>query len=178
MLAALVIAFILGALTWSAGGLPATSAVAREESGTSRFLAADRIEARELILRDGQGRSRASFFVDGGDVVRFQAGSAERNDALVISVFPDGRSALLLRDKSGRNRVTLHLHEDGRPTVALDHDATLILRDAAGRNRAVLSAHEESVPTIFLDDQVIRSTSRAGEPAGPDRPPQARGLPR
>ncbi|HEX8200955.1 MAG TPA: hypothetical protein VF590_10730 [Isosphaeraceae bacterium] len=116
----------------------------------------DRIEAKEIVLRDDAGRVRARLGVDGSDVVRFTASSAARTDAFLLSVFPDGRGALIFRDDRGRNRISLSVRDDGRPVLTLDEEATILLRDARGRNRAVLSVPEDGPPRLRLDDETLR----------------------
>jgi hypothetical protein len=116
----------------------------------------DRIEAKEIVLRDDAGRVRARIAVDGGDVLRFSASSGERADAFLLSVFPDGRGALIFRDDRGRNRIAMSVRADGRPVLTLDEDANIILRDARGRNRAVLGVPDDGPPRLQLDDETLR----------------------
>lgn len=140
-------------------GEPATESVVpvvKEEEPTVGVF--DRIEAKEFVLRDNDGRTRARIGIDGGDVVRFSASSDTQSDAFLLSVFPDGRVALLLRDDSGRNRVGMSLHEGGRPALTLSENANIILHDDRGRNRAVLRVAEDGSPELVLYDEKGRAT--------------------
>lgn len=84
--------------------------------------------------------------------------------AFLLSVFPDGRVALLLRDHGGRNRVGLSIHGGGRPVVTLSENANIILRDDRGRNRAVLRVAEDGSPELVLYDEKGKATRVAPEP--------------
>ncbi len=125
----------------------------------------DRIEAKEFVLRGNDGRTRARIGVDSSDVVRFSANSDTQSDAFLLSVFPDGRVALLLRDGDGKNRVGMSTHEGGRPVVTLSENANIILRDDRGRNRAVLRVSEDGSPELALYDDKGRATRVTPEPA-------------
>lgn len=125
----------------------------------------DRIEAKEFVLRGDDGRTRARIGVDNSDVVRFSANSDTQSDAFLLSVFPDGRVALLLRDDGGKNRVGMSIHEGGRPALTLSENANIILRDDRGRNRAVLRVAEDGSPELVLYNDKGRATRIAPEPA-------------
>lgn len=96
---------------------------------------------------------RANIGVDNANVLRFSAGSEKQSNAFVLSVFPDGTAALILRDAQGRNRIGIGIREDGRPVISMDEDANLIMRDNKGRNRVVLGASTEGGPRLTLYDE-------------------------
>lgn len=123
---------------------------AKPTAATSSQLTVDKIETREITIRDSRGRSRATLGVDGGDVLRFVA-SSDEHEALWISVFPDGRAAILLRDHRGVNRVAISTREDGRPLITMHEDANILLRDARGRNRIVIGSDKEGEPHVRLN---------------------------
>ena len=83
-------------------------------------LKADRVTVREFVVVGDDGRERATIEVDGGNVLRFRAGSQGTDDRFALSVFPDGRAALLFKDDRGVNRLVLRIDADGEPRVTID----------------------------------------------------------
>jgi len=83
-----------GELTWPSGSEPPKST-----------LSVDRIEAKEIVIRDQSGAERASLGVGPDNVVTLVASSGKGRTDFMIRVFPDGRGALIFRDASGVNRV-------------------------------------------------------------------------
>lgn len=134
----------------------------KEEPSVGVF---DRVEAKEFVLRDNDGRTRAKIGIDRGDVVRFSASSDTQSDAFLLSIFPDGRVALLLRDDGGRNRVGMSIHEGGRPALTLSENANIVLYDDRGRSRAVLRVAEDGSPELVLHGEKGRVTRLTPEPA-------------
>ncbi len=118
----------------------------------------DTVEATAFVLRDKKGARRATITTDSADVVRFAIGTQKNSGVFLLSVFPDGRAALILRDDRGRNRASMAIRADGSPAVSLSENANLILQDARGRNRAVLRMPAEGEPQLLLYDERMRST--------------------
>lgn len=142
----------------------AGAATGESERSVRSNLTVDRIDAREIVLRGEDGQVRATLGVDGGNVLRIKAGSGKQQERFVLSVFPDGRTALLMRDDRGRNRLTLAMREDGRPFISMTDNASLILHDDRGRNRAVLHSLTDADPELVLYD--ADTTSRVIRPGG------------
>lgn len=129
-----------------------------EEADEPKVAVLDRIEVREIVLRDTKDRPRATIGFDKQDVLRFSAAADNLQDRFLLSVFPDGRAALIFRDARGRNRIGLSIGEDGRPVMTLDDNATIILHDDRGRNRAVLRTAEDGSPQLSLYDDKMKAT--------------------
>ena len=117
------------------------------------------VTARQFVLMDDAGQSRGSLAIDTDDVVRVRLGNSDNNGVFVLSVFPDGRAALILRDRGNRNRIGMSIHDGGRPLLSLTENANIILRDERGRNRAVLRVPTNGVPELRLYDDGMKKTS-------------------
>lgn len=120
----------------------------RQRAKNRRF---GRVVASEFVLVDDRGRLRAQIGIDGSDVVRLRIGSEKTSESVVLSVFPNGRAAFLMKDDRGRNRATLAIAEDGRPFMSLDDRGSFCLDDARGQHRLVLRAHDDGKPEIWMD---------------------------
>ena len=116
------------------------------------------VSAKSFLLQDGYGSTRASLAIDGGDVVRMTIGNRDQGEVFLLSVFPDGRAALLLKDGHGQTRLGLSIQEDGRPVMKMSDGAAVILQDDRFRNRAVLNVHSNGTPALTLYDDQMRGT--------------------
>jgi hypothetical protein len=155
--------------TWIAGTGQAEGISQREPRITERFdprpveelNAGDRlkdrrfgrVEVREFALVDGEGHERASLNIDGGDVVRLRIGSDKGRETCLLSVFPDGRAAFLLKDDRNRNRATIAVAEDGRPFLSLDECGAITLDDERGRHRLVFRVDDGGEPAVTIKDR-------------------------
>ncbi len=119
-----------------------------------------RVEVREFALVDDDGQERASIGIDGGDVVRFRIGSEKSSESLLLSVFPDGRTALLMKDARGRNRATMAIGDDGRPFMSLDERGAFCLDDERGQHQLVLRVHDDGKPEVWLAGKTVLPKSR------------------
>lgn len=117
------------------------------------------VTAKELVLKDDKGDTRGSLAIDADDVVRVQLGSSHNDGVFVLSVFPDGRAALILRDRGNRNRIGMSIQDGGRPLLSLTENANIILRDERGRNRAVLRVPTNGTPELRLYNDQLKKTS-------------------
>jgi hypothetical protein len=114
-----------------------------------------RVEVREFALVDNDGRERASLNIDGSNTVRFRVGSDKSSESLLVSVFPDGRAALLMKDDRGRNRATMAIAEDGRPFMSLDERGAFCLDDERGQHQLVLRVHDNGKPEVWLAGKTV-----------------------
>ena len=120
----------------------------------------NRIEVREFALVDDEGQERASIGIDGSDTVRFRIGSDKSSESLLVSVFPDGRTALLMKDGRGRNRATMAIAEDGRPFMSLDERGAFCLDDERGQHQLVLRVHDDGKPEVWLAGKTVLPKQR------------------
>jgi len=122
-----------------------------------------RVEVREFALVDDDGRERASMSVDGSDTVRFRIGSDKSSETLLLSVFPDGRAALLMKDNRNRNRATMAIAEDGRPFMSLDERGAFCLDDERGQHQLVLRVHDDGKPEVWFAGKTVLPKSRRAD---------------
>lgn len=127
----------------------------KASDATFETIKVDKINVSEFTVSDADGIARATINVDGGNVLRFRAGSEKTNESFILSVFPDGRAAFLLKDDRGRNRIAIAIAEDGRPFVNLTDNPSITLDDSHSRNRLVMRLDEHGKPTIRLDDHKV-----------------------
>lgn len=127
----------------------------KASEATFETINVDKIKVSEFTVTDENGTARATINVDGGNVLRFRAGSNETDERFVLSVFPDGRAALLMKDDRGRNRVAIAIAEDGRPFINLSDDPSIIFDDSHSRNRLVMQLEQHGQPVIRLDDHKV-----------------------
>lgn len=119
------------------------------------------VAARQFVLKDETSRTRGSLVIDTNDVVRVRLGNSHNGGVFVLSIFPDGRAALILRDDRSRNRISMFLADGGRPVLRLHEHANIILTDERGRNRAVLRVPTNGVPELRLYDDRMKITAIA-----------------
>lgn len=113
-----------------------------------RTRVADVVQARQFVLRDGNGNVRA-----------------------VLGQTPEGGARLSMQDPSGRDRLRLTLLADGSPGLSFadaegrsravlaflpDETANLVFADRTGRTRAVFGLMPDESSTLVFAD-------RAGE---------------
>lgn len=122
-----------------------------------------RVEVREFALVDDDGQERASIGIDGSDTVRFRIGSDKSSETLLLSVFPDGRAALLMKDGRGRNRATMAIAEDGRPFMSLDERGAFCLDDERGQHQLVLRVHDDGKPEVWLAGKTVLPKARRAD---------------
>jgi hypothetical protein len=143
------------------GALIALAFVLRTAASGDGTLAAARLLAGEVVLRDADGVARGRLGTD-----------------------PDGRVQLALSDRDGRGRIRLTVLADGSPGVTIsDADArpravlghlpdgttNLVFADAHGTSRAVLGlAPDGSTHALFADPAgVIRAQVGIGADGAP-----------
>lgn len=145
---------------WDGSAEAQRERVDRERLRDRRF---GRLEAREFFLIDDDGRERASLIVDSGNVLRFKAGSERTSDSFLLSVFPDGRTALLMKDARGRNRATMAIAEDGRPFMSLDERGAFCLDDERGQHQLVLRVHDDGQPELWFAGKTVLPKGRRAD---------------
>ena len=102
-----------------------------------------RIEAEEFVMRDAEGRARATlgFRDDAIGLAVFDAAGARR---LALGIEQDGRTGLFLDDAQGESRAYLILWDDGRPHLQL--------LDSDSRPRAGMGLHPGGESWLSFDD--------------------------
>jgi len=127
------------------------------------------VEAEEFLLRDANGRIRASLSVFDGDPglsLIDQAGKLRAGLSLV-----DGDPLLNLKDEAGKSRASLSVFDGtpglefrdqaGKPRAklwAVDGWPSLSFRDHAGNPRIVLDA-SDTVSSLWLGGQASEGTA-------------------
>lgn len=115
---------------------------------TSADHVADRVQARQFVLRSPAGTERGLFeMTDDGDVriaLRDDAG----RERLRMALLPDGSPGVTLADSRGRTRAVIGALADGT--------TNLVIADRAGQTRMVIgqSAHDD-VSLVMADDQGV-----------------------
>lgn len=138
-----------------------------------------RVEVRELILRDADGKARGllgmtddgpQFSLFGADAKpqlvmalnRFGSGvtlnDAEGRPRMGMAVLPNGSTELTLTDSAGRPRAQLLVQDDV---------PRLNLLDPQGNARAVVLAADEFAGLAFFDDGGNRRVLLASDVRGP-----------
>jgi hypothetical protein len=147
LLAALIASLLLGV------GAIASSIVMRGRTHT--------LQAREILLKDANGLTRASWRVDESDEVALALNDPNGVMRLRVSVLRDGGPGIVLMDRNRRSRIVLALNNDTgtlafaddeettRAVLGLgtDRAATLVFVDGQGTARAGLGVDESGAPT-------------------------------
>ena len=108
----------------------------------------DTVEANRFVLKDDKGVARAVMEIDTNNVARMRMGRKEGQNVFLLSVFPDGRAALILRDDRGRNRIAMSIRKDGWPALSLTENANILLKDDRGRLRTALRMPNDGNPRL------------------------------
>ena len=117
-------------------------------------LKVDRLEAKQFILTDKNGKPRLTMNVDDNNTVRLTISSGTQNGSAMLNVFEDGRTAFILRGPRGRNRVSISTRKTGQPTIYMTEDANIILANHKNQPRLVLGNDKEGGTKFFYyDDQ-------------------------
>jgi hypothetical protein len=144
LLAALIASLLLGV------GAIASSIVTRGRTHT--------LEAREILLKDANGMTRAVWRVDDTDDVEFALHDPNGVMRLRMAVLRDGEPFMALMDRNRRLRIVL----------AQDNDrGTLTFSDGEEAQRAVLGLGTDRTATLmFVDGQGSPRAGLAVDEAG------------
>lgn len=124
----------------------------RQKNRKPKNLKLNSLEVKEFTLVDSAGEPRVEMSVDGGGITRFRMGGKRSRESILISAFPNGQAAILLRDGSGSNRVSMYINEEGRPSLRLDENGAITLTDERRVNMATLKVDAQGTPSLDLRD--------------------------
>lgn len=168
-------------LTVAVGGLGVALVLSLGLLLFGRDSVEDSVEARQFVLRDQQGNSRALMqMMDNGSsaLVLHDRDGRER---LRLAVLPDGSPGITLADGYGRSRAVLGLLPDQTVSLAFadaggktravlglpaDGSSTLVFADRAGDTRAAVGVDATGKPSVtFFEDE--DAPVAAAEPLAP-----------
>jgi hypothetical protein len=109
-------------------------------------------ESSKFLLRDGDGRIRGTWGMNGDGSVLLALQDSGGRDRLRLSVLPDGSAGLAFVDSARQSRVVLGLLPD--------QSSSLVLADGGGKTRTVLGLSPSGASTILFADR--GGTARAG----------------
>ena len=128
---------LLGTMVFRSDLLPAPSRVA-----------ADVIEARQIVLVDAAGQPRGEWGVAGNGDARLLILDEDGRQRLTLSVGDDGVPGLSLANAAGQRRVALGL--------LADETTSLVFADGGGVPRAVLGlTRGEAASLVFADSDGV-----------------------
>jgi hypothetical protein len=103
------------------------------------------IEAREFLLRDGDGAIRGSWTAAADGSQRLLMQTPGSKAGLSLSVLKEGASGITVRDSAGRSRAVLGLLPD--------QTVSLLFADENGTTRTVLSLVRGGSSTLVFADR-------------------------
>jgi hypothetical protein len=106
---------------------------------------ADIVEARQFLLRDGNGAIRGSWTSGDKGALRFQLQAPGSKAGLSFAVLEGGASGITVRDSAGRSRAVLGLLPD--------QTLSLLFADENGTTRTVLSLVPGGASTLVFADR-------------------------
>jgi hypothetical protein len=130
----------------------------RRDPGIHRVekLIAEVVEARQVVLRDGEGVVRAALVVGGDSMPRLRLYDPTGALRVQLAVYGTDVPAIELLDRESTTRAELWLAADGTPA--------LTLRDAHGDGRGELGLHPGGRPYFVVPGGAVK-TSRGQRPA-------------
>lgn len=108
-------------------------------------LASPTVNAREVVLVDGEGTQRGTWMVDEDGAARFVMKDRDGVDRLKLTVNADGEQGVSLAGPDGTNRVVLGQLGDG--------SSTLTFTDPAGTARVVLGMSGGEAGSLLFADR-------------------------
>jgi hypothetical protein len=106
---------------------------------------ANMIEARQFLLRDGNGTIRGSWTAEADGSQRLLMQTPGSKAGLSLSVLKGGASGITVRDSAGRSRAVLGLLPD--------QTVSLLFADENGTTRTVLSLVRGGSSTLVFADR-------------------------
>ena len=106
---------------------------------------ADVLEARQFLLRDGNGAVRGTWGTAENGSMRLTLQSPGSKGGLSLTSLADGASGITVRDSAGRSRAVLGLLPD--------QTVSLLLADEQGTTRTVLSLVRGGSSTLVFADR-------------------------
>ena len=112
----------------------------------------DVVEAKEFMMRDGDGRVRGRWGTDENGAIQFVLQNHESATSIKLNLLDDGSSGLTFTDSVGTPRLVV--------AVLPDHTVNLVLGDQRGVARTVLGLNPNGSTSLVFADQ--GGTTRAG----------------
>jgi len=106
---------------------------------------ADVLEAREFLLRDGNGAVRGTWGTTSNGAMRLTLQTPGSKAGLSLASLPDGASGITIRDSAGRSRAVLGLLPD--------QTVSMLFADENGTTRTVLSLVRGGSSTLVFADR-------------------------
>jgi hypothetical protein len=142
------------------GGLLMAAVVFGIAGASSSDRAPSKLEAQSFILKDPQGRTRASLGFRSDGTPGFALLDAASHVRLALDIGPDGAPGVNLYSPTGRLQAALAVRPDGAPALGLF--------DGQAQVRVSLDlSHDEKAPGLSLYDDA--GTMRAALAVRPDQ---------
>jgi hypothetical protein len=142
------------------GGLLTALVVVGIAGASSSDRAPSKLEAQSFILKDAEGRTRASFGFRPDGTPGFALLDAASHVRLALDIGPDGAPGVNLYSPAGRLQAALAVRPDGAPALGLF--------DGQSQVRVSLDlSHGEKAPGLSLYDD--SGTMRAALAVRPDQ---------
>ena len=121
-----------------------------------------------LHIRSDDGESAAFIGFDTRNTGKVELTTREKNNAVRMSIRPDGTTGIYVLDEEGFDRVSIEHLSDGntsltlreaknRVRTALGVDASgnssVILLDSSGRRRVGMVVHPDGTPLLSMEDE-------------------------
>jgi hypothetical protein len=103
------------------------------------------IEAKQFVLRDGQGNIRGSWSTSENGSMRLSLQAPKSKAGLSLAALADGASGITVRDSAGRSRAVVGLLPD--------QTVSLLFADENGTTRTVLSLVRGGSSTLVFADR-------------------------
>lgn len=134
-------------------GLAAALVVTAARHGMPGFVP-DVVEAREFLLRDGNGRVRGAWGFDDLGAARLTLQDEATNRSVKLNLLEDGTGGLTFSDSTGTPRMVIALLPD--------ETASLVFADGRGFTRTVLTLSPNGSSTLIFADQGGNARSGIG----------------
>ncbi len=134
-------------------GLGAALVVTAARHGMPGFVP-DLVEAREFVLRDGQGRVRGAWGSDDQGAIRLVLQDYRNRTSIKLNLLEDGSSGLTFSDSTGTARLVM--------AVLPDQTVNVVFGDGRGVARTVLGLNPNGGSTLIFADAGARARAGIG----------------
>ena len=114
----------------------------QDAQGTREVLRADRVEAKEFLIRDDKG-VRANLLLQDDGAIALYLRDARGVQRVALLAQKDGLAGVVVHDDKGRERVSTLSHAAGSGLYLMDHE---------DRERLSLVTQPDEMAGIFLMD--------------------------